>query len=146
VKFEAAPVRQDGYLMPKWQQHHVWRVGELYVDERRDGDLNRTVRVARFTEPMQPARDLMPPLHDVKLVTAKPDLFTLTGYEVSTSNGGKPVHYRQSWVLRPVTDAELQGRDASRERERARMAEFMRVHGGGDVLPCLGDEGATTAG
>ena len=34
VKFEAAPVRQDGYLMPKWQQHHVWRVGELYVDER----------------------------------------------------------------------------------------------------------------
>ena len=89
VKFEAAPVRQDGYLMPKWQQHHVWRVGELYVDERRDADLNRTVRVARFTEPTFPDRDLMPPLHDVQLVTAKPDLFTLTGYEVSTSNGGR---------------------------------------------------------
>jgi hypothetical protein len=44
----------------------------------------------------------MPPLHDVQLVAAKPDLLTLTGYEVSTSNGGKPVHFRQSWVLRPL--------------------------------------------
>jgi hypothetical protein len=79
VKFDAAPVRQDGYLMPKWQQHHVWRVGELYVDERRDADLNRTVRVARFSEPTFPDRDLLPPLHDVQLVSAKPDLFTLTG-------------------------------------------------------------------
>ena len=61
----------------------------------------------RFTEPTNPNADLMPPLHDVQLVTAKPDLLTLTGYEVSASNGGKPVHYRQSWVLRPVTDAEL---------------------------------------
>ena len=88
--------------------------------------MNRTVRVARFTEPTHPNADLMPPLHDVQLVTAKPDLLTLTGYEVSASNGGKPVHYRQSWVLRPVTDAELQGREAFQERERARMTEFTR--------------------
>ena len=113
--------------MPKWQQHHVWRVGELYVDERRDGDLHRTVRVARFTEPTNPNADLMPPLHDVQHVTAKPDLFTLTGYEVSSSNGGKPVHYRQSWVLRPVTDTELRGRADYEERERLRMTEFMRT-------------------
>jgi hypothetical protein len=125
VKFEAGPVRQDGYLMPKWQQHHVWRVGELYVDERRDGDLNRTVRVARFTEPTNPNADLMPPLHDVQLVTAKPDLFTLTGYEVSTSNGGKPVHYRQSWVLVPITDAQLRAREKYRAEEAARMAQCM---------------------
>ena len=69
----------------------------------------------------------MPPLHDVQLVTAKPDLLTLTGYEVSTSNGGKPVHYRQSWVLRPVTDTELRGRADYEERERLRMTEFMRT-------------------
>ena len=71
--------------MPNWQHHHVWRVGELYVDERRDADLNRTVRVARFTEPTFPDRDLMPPLHDVQLVTAKPDLLTLTGYPITAA-------------------------------------------------------------
>jgi hypothetical protein len=42
---------------------------------------------------------------------------------------GKPVHYRQSWVLRPVTDIELRGRAAYEEQERARMAEFMRSNG-----------------
>jgi len=112
--------------MPKWQQHHVWRVGELYVDERRDADLNRTVRVARFTEPTFPDRHLLPPPHDVQLATAKPDFLTRTGYEVAQNGCGKPVHYRQSWVLRPVTDAELQGREAFQERERTRVAEFMR--------------------
>jgi len=60
----------------------------------------------------------MPPLHDVQLVTAKPDLFTLTGYEVARNGCGKPVHYRQSWALRPVTDAELSGRAAYEEQER----------------------------
>jgi hypothetical protein len=68
---------------------------------------------------------------NVQLVTAKPDLLTLTGYEVSTSNGGKPVHYRQSWVLRPVTDAELQARANFQERERVQMGGFARQHGGG---------------
>ena len=81
----------------------------------------------------------MPPLHDVQLISAKPDLFTLTGYEVSTSNGGKPVHYRQSWVLRPVTDQQLKARDAVQERERQRMTEFMRSKSGspatGSLLP-----------
>ena len=67
---------------------------------------------------------------NVQLVTAKPDLLTLTGYEVSTSNGGKPVHYRQSWVLRPVTDEQIRGRASFQENERARMAEFMRSRGG----------------
>jgi hypothetical protein len=66
------------------------------------------------------------PLHDVQLVMAKPDLFTLTGYEVSTSNGGKAVHYRQSWVLRPITDGELQRRAVYQEQEQKRMTEFMR--------------------
>jgi len=88
IRIRARP--PNGYLTPKWQQHHVWRVVELYVDERRDSDLSRTVRVARFIKPTNPNADLMPPLHDVQLVSAKPDLFTLTGYEVSTSNGGKP--------------------------------------------------------
>jgi len=67
----------------------------------------------------------MPPLHDVQLVTAKPDLFTLTGYEVARNGCGKPVHYRHSWALRPVTDAELGGRAAYEEQERQRMEDFV---------------------
>ena len=79
--------------MPKWQQHHVWRVGELYVDERRDADLNRTVRVAPFTEPTFPDRDLMAPLHDVQLATAKPDLLTPDRLR------GRPERVRQAGAL-----------------------------------------------
>jgi hypothetical protein len=63
-------------------------------------------------------------LHDIQLVTAKPDLLTLTGYEVSRSNGGKSVQLPASWVLRPVTDAQLQRRIGRCERER--MTAFLQ--------------------
>lgn len=115
--------------MPKWQQHHVWRVGLLFVEEQHDRELSRTVRVARFADPQTNA-DLMPPLHDVQLVSAKPDWITLTGYEIAANGLGKPVHYRQSWVLVPISDEQLRAREETRDEERERMAEFMLKHGG----------------
>lgn len=84
------------------------------------------MRVARFTDPHRPTVDLMPPLQDVQIVSAKPDRLTLTGYEVAANGCSKPVHYRQSWVLVPITEEQLRARAESRAEERARMAEFMK--------------------
>ena len=99
--------------MPKWQQHHVWRVGALYVDERRDADLNTTVRVARFTEPTFPDRHLLLPPHGRRaarpgsLPRARTD--TRGGVHAQSGHGGAALNVFHGSHARP----EILSADAS---------------------------------
>lgn len=94
-------------LIPRWQRStHVVR-GRFIVEEVRDMDLQRMVRVAHLFDPERV--DLLPPLHDVVLIACKPDLWTFTGYERQPAKFSlEQVCYQQSWMLTPasITDAE----------------------------------------
>ena len=99
-------MRLRGQLLPRWAFNNGFVRGRLLVNEQRDDELRRNVRVARFVDPSNVLRDLIAPLHDVVLVSCRPDWWTLTGYEVAIeSTLGSTVHYRQSWILVPAQAA-----------------------------------------
>lgn len=65
--------------------------------------LNRVVRVGRFVKLENTlALDLLPPLHDVLLLSAKPSQWSLTGWEqVDVGVDPEPRAFQQSWILVP---------------------------------------------
>jgi len=106
------------------RRHAMWAGGvrgDLFVAETRDAELNRSVRVAKIMA-NDPYRELLPPLLDATLVAAKPDWWTMTGWERSPEGfGAQPRAYVQSWILVPsdVADAErLATRHASMPKHR----------------------------
>lgn len=104
MKFEVFPKRRAGKLLPK---HVFWTgkvVGDLFITEVLDPELGRHVRCAKV---MDGLRELPPPLLDAVLVAAKPDWWTITGWERGPDALGQPSGraYQQSWVLIPVDQA-----------------------------------------
>lgn len=104
MKFEVFPKRRAGKLLPK---HVFWAgkvVGDLFISEVMDPELGRHVRCATV---MDGPRELLPPLLDAMLVAAKPDWWTMTGWERGPDALGQPsgCAYQQSWVLIPVDQA-----------------------------------------
>jgi hypothetical protein len=105
MEFKVIPLRREGKLIPR---HAIWSgqvIGDLYVAEERDIELNRAVRIANIVQPSTRAQ-LLPSLHDAILVAAKPDWWTMTGFErardaIATNSQA----YLQSWVLIPVDRA-----------------------------------------
>jgi hypothetical protein len=88
-------------------RHVMWVgkvVGDLYVTEVRDLELNRHIRQAKIVNAGQ---DLLGPLFDVVLVGAKPDWWTMTGWErgPDTLGSATACAYQQSWLLIPVDQA-----------------------------------------
>lgn len=107
MEFDACPFRRNGLVIPKWQRGSLVVRGQLVVEEVRDLELHRMVRVARLLGADR--TDLLPPLHDVVLVACKIDLWTFTGYERQPNAwSADQVCYQQSWALIPasITDAE----------------------------------------
>jgi hypothetical protein len=103
MRFNAYPMRRAGKLLPRFLMWTGEVTGDLYVSELRDIELNRAVRVATMRE-SPGGEPLLPPLLDAVLVAAKPDWWTLTGWERIEDGGGAPgaVAFQQSWVLIPV--------------------------------------------
>jgi len=90
--------------------------GALLVRDARVEDFNRLCRVATLTaEGHQPLPD-PPPLYDATLLTAKPDLWAISGYELVETNGIMCAH-AQVWYLIPGDVFDLERREAD-ERER----------------------------
>ena len=101
MQFEVYPRRRAGQLLPK---HVMWSgkvVGDLFITEVLDPELGRHVRCALVKDG---PRDLLPPLLDAVLVAAKPDWWTMTGWERGPDALGQPsgCAYQQSWILIPV--------------------------------------------
>jgi hypothetical protein len=105
MEFDVYRVRRDGNLLPR---HVMWsnRVrGDLYVIEVHDDELKRTVKVAKVIAPDAGTADpgLVPPLLDATLVSAKPDWWTMTGWErIANSDKVSPQAFQQSWILVPA--------------------------------------------
>jgi hypothetical protein len=102
MEFEAIPLRKEGKLLP----HHIrWAGavrGDLYVKEEHDQELSRVTRKATIVDP-RGHKVLLKPLHDVVLLSAKPDWWTVTGWERSIDDTtGHSRAYQQSWILIPV--------------------------------------------
>jgi hypothetical protein len=105
MEFRVVPLRREGKLIPR---HAIWSgqvTGDLYVVEVRDVELNRAVRIANVVQPTTHAK-LLPSLHDAILIAAKPDWWTMTGFErAPDSIASNSQAYLQSWVLIPLDRA-----------------------------------------
>ena len=100
--FDAARARRNGRLLTKGQRDREWVRGVLLIDEERDAELMRIVRVARLVEPVKRS-DLLPPLRDVQVVAVRPGWWTLTGFErITEPPPGDTACYQQSWFMEPV--------------------------------------------
>lgn len=92
-------------------RHVMWATearGDLYVTEARDSEVGRVVRVAVLRD--KENKPLIEPLHDVQLISAKPDWWTMTGWERLEGGAGVSQRaYQQSWILIPADKASQAG-------------------------------------
>jgi len=101
MEFEAIPLRRDGKLLPNHMRWAGAVLGDLYVAEGHDPELCRTTRKATILDPRE-RKILLRPLHDVMLISAKPDWWTITGWErVIEDTTGQMRAFQQSWILIP---------------------------------------------
>jgi hypothetical protein len=101
MQFEVYRLRKEGKLLP----HHLrWAGavrGDLYVKEEHDDELNRVIKMATIVDPTG-HKVLLKPLHDVVLISVKPDWWTMTGWErLIEDTTGQTRAYQQSWILIP---------------------------------------------
>ena len=105
MEFEAYPIRKEGRVMPR---HVMWAGkarGDLWITEEYDAELKRHTRVAMLKGPG--GKVLLPPLVDAAVVSAKPDWWTMTGWERHTEDFGcGPKAFVQSWILIPADAAD----------------------------------------
>ena len=106
MKFAVYPVRKEGKLLPR---HVLWSGevrGDLYVSEVYDVELSRHTRMAVLKG--EAGKSLLPALLDAVLVSAKPDWWTMTGWErLDDTSGVGSKAWVQSWILIP---ADMAGR------------------------------------
>jgi hypothetical protein len=99
--FIATRLCADGVLKPPHQRWTGEQRGALFVSEKYDAEHSRSVRVARLLN--SAGADLLPPLHDVQLISAKPDWWVLSGFERSAAEFSASTRsVAQSWVLIPA--------------------------------------------
>lgn len=102
VFFEATCARRQGRLLSKAQRDRAWVRGLLLIDEQRDPELMRVVRVARLVEKTTLTTDVLPPLHDAQVVAVRPCWWTITGFErIVQPPPGETACFQQSWFLQP---------------------------------------------
>jgi hypothetical protein len=77
VFFEATCARRQGRLLSKAQRDRARVRGLLLIDEQRDPELMRVVRVARLVEKTTLTTDVLPPLHDAQVVAVRPGWWTI---------------------------------------------------------------------
>lgn len=99
--FEVFVARREGVLVPRWQLWHNGVVGNFFLDEVRDPELSRAVRRARLVD--SAGASLLPLLVDVTVLSAKPDLWTVTGFERIEADTGHSRAFAQSWLMVPTS-------------------------------------------
>lgn len=110
--WEVFAVRQEGALIPRWQRWRHPHVGTFHLAERHDLELARVVRCARLLS--EQGTELLPPLFDATVVAAKPDLWSVTGFErIATDTGGTKA-FAQSWLMLPHSGQAMHDRSQSK--------------------------------
>lgn len=104
MQFEVFLCRREGRLLPR---HVMWSTkvrGDLFVTEEHDRELHRLVRTAVVRDGH--FKILAGPLLDVVILSAKPDWWTMTGWErVAASQHVEAAAFQQSWILIPADKA-----------------------------------------
>lgn len=95
--------------------------GELSVRDERVDEFNRLCRVARLLGPEHQQLADPPALLDAALLFAKPDLWSIGGYELVDTNGIMCAH-AQTWYLIPAEVYDLEQAEARAHHERAMAA------------------------
>ncbi|HYD60545.1 MAG TPA: hypothetical protein VEC35_09335 [Noviherbaspirillum sp.] len=78
---------EDGRLVPKWQRNRLKAAqGEFRLEEYRDEDMRRTMRIARLLVPSSRGvpLDVLTPLSDAVIVAIHGNRMTISGIERST--------------------------------------------------------------
>ena len=102
MRFAVVPMRFHGRPLPHAERanRQPW-VGDVRIEEMRDEQLMRYVRMARvlvFDRPRQ--ADVLGELLEPQIIAMSPHAFTLSGYERVGAQC-----YAQSWLVRHVEDA-----------------------------------------
>lgn len=118
VLFDVTPLRDKGRLVLKW--HRAVIRAHVTIDEDRDPEVHRVVRVAR-AESTVPDR-YIPLLYDAVVLSIRSDCITITGFEraiESPLRASVGTHYQQTWLVQPtwVRTPEFDERFDQRERD-----------------------------
>lgn len=104
MEFDVFLRRREGRLLPR---HVMWATkvrGDLFITEEMDREVHRLVRTAVVRD--RAFKVVAGPLHDVAIVSAKPDWWTMTGWErVASSAHVEASAFQQSWILIPADKA-----------------------------------------
>jgi hypothetical protein len=104
MEFEVFLRRREGRLLPR---HVMWTTkvhGDLFITEEHDSELHRLVRTAVVRD--RSFHVVAGPLLDVVILSAKPDWWTMTGWErVASSQHTQACAFQQSWILIPAEKA-----------------------------------------
>lgn len=96
MRFAIRPLRFRGRILP-WREviNRAALVGDLRIEECRDEELKRSLRVALLWDERSvvPSQD-RPRLLDVHIIGMSPQVFTLSGFE--RIDGAE---YMQSWIV-----------------------------------------------
>jgi hypothetical protein len=96
VRFAVRPLRYRGRILP-WREviNRPPLVGDLRIEECRDEELKRSLRIALLWDERSvlPSRS-RPMLLDVHIIGMSPQVFTLSGFE--RIDGAE---YMQSWIV-----------------------------------------------
>lgn len=96
-------LRQKGVLIPR---HHIVRAegapGEFRLREEHDGEIGRTLRVARLVTRSVAPVDVLPPLYDATVLHAQTNGWTVTGWERGDEATMYQAAYQQTWLMREL--------------------------------------------
>jgi len=102
MRFAVVPMRCRGRPLPQAElaNRSPW-IGDLRIEEIRDEQLMRYVRMARVIDLDRPrATNVLAELYEPQIVAMSPQAFTLSGYERIGDQC-----YAQSWLVREIADA-----------------------------------------
>jgi len=102
MHFANIPMRSRGRPLPRHELANwpPW-IGDLRIEEIRDEELMRYVRVARVLVLDRPrALEALGVLYERQIIAMSPQAFSLGGFERVGDQC-----YAQSWLVRPVKDA-----------------------------------------
>jgi len=99
--WEVFVVRREGELVPRWRRWQNPHVGTFHLAESHDLELARVVRCARLLSAH--STELLPALFDATVVAAKPDLWSVTGFERIATDAGGAKAFAQSWLMLPYS-------------------------------------------
>ena len=101
MQFAVVPMRFQGRLLSRAElaNRPPW-IGDLRIEEMRDEQVMRYVRMARVLVLDRPRADVLAELYEPQIIAMSPQAFTLAGYERVGDQW-----YAQSWLVRAVDDA-----------------------------------------